>query len=71
MAERSSMPGHLKRYWVKGKGAALIGWGTPHDFDRCVAAITEATEGKVSQRVIKGICSNLHREATGTNPGDH
>lgn len=71
MADKSSMPGQLKQYWVHGKGAALIGWGTDGDFNKCVTAITEATDGKVSQRVIKGICSNLHREATGTNPGQH
>lgn len=71
MADMTRMPPHLVRYWTAGEGAAKIRWGTGHDFDRCVIALTEATDGKVSERVIKGTCSNLHRIATGKNPGGH
>lgn len=71
MADTTSMPPQLVRFWTTGPGAARIRWGTNGDFDRCVIAITEETDGKVSERVIRGACSNLHRIATGKNPGDH
>lgn len=67
----SRMPRQLQRYWLLGAGAAKIGWGRDGDFNRCVVALTEATEGRVSQRVIKGACSNLHVLALGKRPGKH
>lgn len=73
MADQTSMPPQLVRYWVAGAGAAKIRWSTPGDFDRCVReiqkAVTEDGKAPLSDRVIKGICSNLHRAATGANPG--
>lgn len=55
----------LMRYWAHGEGAAKIDWGTPGDFDRCVVEL-----GKhVSPAIVKGLCSNLHRRATGARPG--
>lgn len=31
----------LRDYWVRGKGAAKIGWGAPGDFNRCRAFLAE------------------------------
>lgn len=70
----SRMPSALKTYWLRGPGAAKIRWGQPGDFNRCVRAIQkEATEDgrPMSDRMIKGLCSNLHVEATGGRPGSH
>lgn len=54
----------LKRYWTDGPGGAKIRWGVPGDFDRCVAEVT-----KYMPANAKGYCANLHRRATGANPG--
>lgn len=71
----STMPAQFKKYWLAGAGAAKIRWGQPGDFDRCVrsinAKIVENGRAPLPDREIKGLCSNLHREALGTNPGDH
>jgi hypothetical protein len=63
----------LKKYWTEGEGAAKIRWGVPGDFDRCVRHIQEAVSkhgASLPDHEIKGLCSNLHRRATGANPGD-
>ncbi|MCV6982103.1 hypothetical protein H7I53_17960 [Mycolicibacterium pulveris] len=69
------MPAQLKAYWLKGPGAAKIGWGTKGSFNRCVAAINaeivEDGRKPLPDRQIKGLCANLYREATGMNPGRH
>lgn len=57
-----------KRYW-SGEGTSKgkrsdINWGTPGDFDRCVAEVTPHLGGKAA-----GYCANLHRRATGAWPG--
>ena len=55
----------LMHYWAEGKGRAKINWGVPGDFDRCVAEL-----GKyVGPGVVKGLCANLHKRATGGWPG--
>jgi hypothetical protein len=55
----------LMRYWAEGEGAALIQWGVPGDFDRCLVEL-----GKhVGPGIVKGLCSNLHERATGARPG--
>lgn len=69
MADATSMPPKLVAYWVHGEGAAKIQWNTDGDFARCVLAITEATKGSISKRVVEGTCSNLHVVATGGRPG--
>jgi hypothetical protein len=60
-------------YWAEGEGAAKIRWGVPGDFDRCRRLIQEAVTkgGKAPLRpgMIDGLCANLHRRATGGNPG--
>ncbi len=63
----------LMRYWAEGEGAAKIGWGVPGDFNRCIlqiqAAVTKDGDPPLPDRVIKGLCSNLHQRATGARPG--
>lgn len=56
----------LKTYWTKGKGAALIAWGTPGDFTRCTVLLGRY----MSNADTKGYCANLHHDATGMWPGD-
>ncbi len=63
----------LMRYWASGEGAVKIKWGVPGDFDRCIreiqAAIVKDGDAPLPDRVIKGLCSNLHQRATGHRPG--
>jgi 2'-5' RNA ligase len=63
--ERSMMPGNLKGFWVRGKGAAKIRWGTGGDFNRCRRALAKY----LRPDQIGGACANLHKAATGTWPG--
>ena len=55
----------LMRYWAHGEGAAKIQWGVPGDFARCEAQLSKY----VSPAIVKGLCSNLHKRATGARPG--
>jgi hypothetical protein len=70
----SRMPASLKQYWLAGAGAAKIRWGAGGDFDRCVTAInaeiTKHGRKPLPDHEIKGLCANLHREATGATPGN-
>lgn len=53
----------LRAYWVRGEGAAKIGWGRPGDFKACVARL-----GKYV-RDPEGLCAEYHKAATGEWPG--
>ncbi|WP_083213333.1 hypothetical protein [Mycobacterium malmoense] len=55
----------LMEYWAHGKGAIKIRWGVDGDFDRCVAELSKY----VNPGIVKGLCSNLHKRATGARPG--
>lgn len=57
----------LRDYWVRGKGAAKIGWGAPGDFNRCRALLAEY----VKPMHLAGYCSNRHKDALGFWPGEH
>lgn len=61
------------RYWAEGPGAAKIGWGSAGDFDRCIRHIQEAVtkdgDPPLPDREIRGLCRNLHKRATGAEPG--
>jgi hypothetical protein len=62
----------LKQYWAHGEGATKIRWGVDGDFDRCVALVQTAVSkhsAPLSDSTIKGLCANLHHEATGAWPG--
>jgi len=58
------MPEQLIQYWVHGKGAAKIRWGTPGDFNRCVRNLR-----KYFPKDPKGLCNRLHVKALGVPPG--
>jgi hypothetical protein len=63
--DRGPSTERLMRYWAHGEGAAKIRWGVEDDFYRCVAQL-----GKhVPPHMVKGLCSNLHKRATGFRPG--
>jgi hypothetical protein len=55
----------LRDYWVRGPGAAKIGWGTPGDFNRCRLNVAEY----VKPQYINGYCANRHYDALGIWPG--
>jgi len=55
----------IKEYWVHGKGAAKIRWGTNGSFDRCVRHLR-----KYFPKNPKGLCANMHHEATGEWPAE-
>lgn len=61
---QSRMPEQLKDYWLHGKGAAKIRWGTPGAFDRCVRNLRDEFP-----QDTEGLCANLYHEATGRWPG--
>src|SRR5262244_3760074 len=55
----------LHRYWVHGEGAAKIAWGSPGDFDRCVAHLGKYIADP------KGYCNLAHHAALGIWPATH
>ena len=61
----------LRQYWLHGKGAAKIRWGTPGDWTRCVRNLSKYMGPRA-----KGYCQLRHKEATGIytcdrkNPGN-
>lgn len=55
----------LRRYWLRGPGAAKIRWGTPGDWRRCVRHL-----GKYMGERAKGYCQLRHKEADGFYTGD-
>ena len=56
--------GRLIDYWVKGEGAGKIRWGTDGSFARCVRNLSDKV------RDPKGLCAELHKEATGEWPAE-
>lgn len=50
----------LRRYWVRGPGAAKIRWGTPNDLTRCHRHLQ-----KYVGPFAWGTCQNMHKEALG------
>ncbi len=59
--------GPLRRWAISGAGKNLFQWGTPGDFDRCVAFYKAKTD--MSDHMVKGFCASLHKAATGAPPG--
>jgi 8-oxo-dGTP pyrophosphatase MutT (NUDIX family) len=55
----------LRDYWVRGEGAAKIGWGVPGDFDRCRVNLAKY----VKPQYLAGYCANRHYDALGFWPG--
>lgn len=58
----------IRRYWVRGKGAAKIRWGAPGDFNRCRKQLVKYVQ---NPDWLAGLCANMHKEALGIWPGEH
>jgi hypothetical protein len=58
---------NLRRAFLHGDIAARIRYGTPGQFDRCVAIASKHMTGEQA----KGYCANRIKEATGEWPGAH
>lgn len=56
----------IRRYWVRGKGAAKIRWGVPGDFNRCRRQLAKYVQ---NPEWLAGLCANMHKEAIGVWPG--
>ena len=56
----------IRRYWVRGKGAAKIRWGVPGDFNRCRRQLAKYI---ANPDWLAGACANMHKEAIGVWPG--
>ena len=56
----------IRKYWVRGKGAAKIEWGVPGDFNRCRAQLAKYVR---NPEWLAGLCANMHKEALGVWPG--
>ena len=59
----------IRRYWVRGKGAAKIRWGLGApggDFNRCRRQLAKYVQ---NPKWLAGLCANMHKEATGFWPG--
>lgn len=70
VAEKESdvnLPGgshNLRNYWVRGPGAAKIGWGTDGSFARCVRNLSKYVARP------QGLCAEYHKQATGEWPAE-
>lgn len=60
---------NLKQYWLTGKGAVKIRWGTDGDWTRCVRLVQKAAGADMTHEQVKGYCSKLHFMANGFYPG--
>lgn len=56
----------LRRYWVRGEGAAKIRWGQGGDWKRCVRHLTKYLGPRA-----KGYCQLRHKEALGYYTSTH
>jgi len=54
----------LRQYWVSGKGASKIRWGTDGSFRRCVSQLSKYV-GRP-----EGLCAKYHKAATGEWPAE-
>jgi hypothetical protein len=63
----SRMPPQLRESYLRGEVAARIAWGSPGDMTRCMA---QARGHGVPERMVGGMCAQLHRDAVGFWPGD-
>lgn len=56
----------LRQYWLHGKGAVKIAWGTPNDATRCHRHLKKY----LGSQNAWGYCNLLHKRATGMYTGD-
>lgn len=57
----------IHAYWTHGKGAAKIGWGSPHDFYRCRRQLAKY----IGPTYLNRTCAQWHHDALGYWPGEH
>lgn len=57
----------LRDWYARGDGASRIGWGSPGDFDRCVAIAAK----HMGPEDAKGYCNLRHHDALGIYPATH
>jgi hypothetical protein len=55
----------ITEYWVHGKGAAKVRWGTTGSMQRCIRHLRDKV------REPGGLCAEYHRLATGEWPTEH
>lgn len=55
----------LHNYWVRGEGAAKIGWGTEGSFRRCRRELAEY----IGPQYLNRTCAEWYHDATGRWPG--
>lgn len=58
----------IRRYWVRGKGAAKIRWGVGGDFNRCRVQLAKYVQ---NPKWLAGLCANMHYEALKFWPATH
>jgi hypothetical protein len=56
----------IHNYWIRGKGAAKIRWGTPGDFTRC----TRQLRKYIGPQFLNRTCAQWHHDALGYWPGE-
>lgn len=61
-------PDQLQAYWVHGKGAARVRWGSSGDWSRCVRLLSKYVH---NEYVVKAQCNELHKLATGLWTSQH
>jgi hypothetical protein len=64
LANKAAGAERLRQYWLHGKGAAKIRWGTPGDWTRCVRNLSKYLGPRA-----KGYCQLMHGRSTGTWAG--
>src|SRR5882672_9565411 len=77
MGKKGGSTQTLRDYWSghghpgpsHGAERDAIAWGTPGDFMRCVAQVTE--HGKMTDEQAKGYCNLRHHDALGYYPATH
>ncbi|MFD0352888.1 2'-5' RNA ligase family protein [Streptomyces sp. NPDC127110] len=57
----------LRQWYTACAGAAQIAWGTPGDFDRCLAVASK----HMGLKDAKGYCNLRHHDALGIYPATH
>lgn len=64
LANKAAGAERLRQYWLHGKGAAKIRWGTKGSWTRCVHHLSKYLGPRA-----KGYCQLMHGRATGTWAG--
>lgn len=63
----SRMPANLQKYWLTGRGAAKIRWGTPGAWRRCYRQLSKY----MNPYSAKGACTNLSEKLGGHGVATH